>query len=100
MEKKERKKRNKGRKKKGVSRTEHDDIIDDDDDEIEVEDESDKEEIEDDEPVVTMQNCWKGLSPRTVEEDVVNKWYGCNYTTKEKNIFIKICLLENPHEEF
>ena len=36
-----------------------------------------------------MQNCWKGLSPPTAEEDVVNKWYGCIYTSKRgPNLFI------------
>ena len=89
MEKKEREKSNKGRKKKGSSRTENDDISDDGDNEIEVEDESNEEEIEDNEPVVAMQNCWKGLSPPTVEEHVVNRWYGCIYTSKRgPNLFI------------
>ena len=89
MEKKEREKSNKGRKKKGSSRTENDNISDDSNNEIEVEDESNEEEIEDDEPVVAMQNCWKGLSPPTVEEHVVNRWYGCIYTSKRgANLFI------------
>ena len=89
IEKKEREESNKGRKKKGSSRTENDDISDDDDNEIEVEDESNEEEIGDDEPIVAMQNCWKGLSPPTVEEHVVNRWYGCIYMSKRGlNLFI------------
>ena len=90
MEKKEREKGNRGRKKNGASRTENNNISDDNYNEIEVKDESSEEEIEDDEPVVmTMQNCWKGLSPPTAEEDVVNKWYGCIYMSKrERNLFI------------
>ena len=28
---------------------------------------------------MATQNCWKGLSPPTAEEDVVIKWYGCIY---------------------
>ena len=90
MEKKEREKGNKGRKKNGASRTENNNISDDNYNEIEVKDESSEEKIEDDEPVVmTMQNCWKGLSPPTAEEDVVNKWYGCIYMSKrERNVFI------------
>ena len=89
IEKKEREKSNKGRKKKGSSRTENDDISDDDDNEIEVEDESNEEEIGDDEPIVAKQNCWKGLSPPTVEEHVVNRWYGCIYMSKRgPNLFI------------
>ena len=90
MKKKEREKGNKGRKKNGASRTENNNISDDNYNEIEVKDESSEEKIEDDEPVVmTMQNCWKGLSPPTAEEDVVNKWYGCIYMSKrERNVFI------------
>ena len=90
MEKNEREKGNRGRKKNGASRTENNNISDDNYNEIEVKDESSEEEIEDDEPVVmTMQNCWKGLSPPTAEEDVVNKWYGCIYMSKrERNLFI------------
>ena len=88
MEKKEREKGKKGRIKKGATRTENNDINDDNDIEIKVKDESSGKEIEDDEPVVTMQNCWKGLSPPTAE-DVVNKWYGCIYTSKRgTNLFI------------
>ena len=90
MEKNEREKGNRGRKKNGASRTENNNISDDNYNEIEVKDESSEEEIEDDEPVVmTMQNCWKGLSPPTAEEDVVNKWYGCIYTSERgPNLFI------------
>ena len=88
MEKKRREKGNKVTKNKGCSRTENSNISDDNDSEIEVEDESNEEEIADDEPVVAMQNCQKGLSPPTVEEDVVNKWYGCIYTSnKGPNLF-------------
>ena len=36
-----------------------------------------------------MQDCLKGLSPPTAEEDVGNKWYGCIYTSKRgPNLFI------------
>ena len=36
-----------------------------------------------------MQDCLKGLSPPTAEEDVVNKWYGCIYMSKRgPNLFI------------
>ena len=88
MEKKEREKGNKGRKNKGTSRNENDDTSDDDDNEIDVEDESNEEEIEDDEPVVATHN-WKGLSPPAAEEDIVNKWCGCIYTSKRgPNLFI------------
>ena len=56
---------------------------------LKVEDESSEEEIENDEPVKAMQNCWKGLSPPTAEDDVVNKWHGCIYTSKRgPNLFI------------
>ena len=51
---------------------------------------------EDDEPAVAMQNCWKGLIPPTAEEYLVNKWYGCIYTsTRGPNL-----LLEKRHEDF
>ena len=87
MEKKEREKSNKGRKMKSTSRTENSNISDDSDN-IEVKGKSNEEEIEDNEPVVAMQNCWKGLSPLTAE-DVVNKWYGCIYLSKKgPNLFI------------
>ena len=99
MEKKEREKGNKGRKKKCASRTENDDISDDDDDKIEVEDKSNEEEIEDDEPVVAMQNCWKGLSPPTAEEDVV-KWFGCICASKRgPNLFIGKSTRRFPNDE-
>ena len=82
---KEREKGNRGRKKKAASRTENDDISDDNYNEIEVKYESSEEEIEDDDPI----DCWKSLSPSTAEEDVVNKWYGCIYTSKRgPNLFI------------
>ena len=82
---KEREKGNRGRKKKAASRTENDDISDDNYNEIEVKYESSEEEIEDDDPI----DCWKSLSPPTAEEDVVNKWYGCIYTSKRgPNLFI------------
>ena len=54
MEKKEKEKDNIGRKKKGASRTENNDISDDNYNEIKVKDESSEEEIEDDDPVVAM----------------------------------------------
>ena len=31
---------------------------------------------------MATQNCWKCLSPPTVEEHIVNRWYGCIYTSK------------------
>ena len=67
---------------KSTSRTDNSNISDDNDTDIEVKDKSNEEQIEDNEPVVAMQNCWKGLSPLTAEEDVVNKWYGCIYSSK------------------
>ena len=89
MQKKEREKGNRGRKKKGTSWIENDDISDDNYNETEVEYESCEEEIEDDEPIVAMQNCWKGLSPPTAEKNAVNKWSGCIYTSKRgPNLFI------------
>ena len=54
MEKKEKEKDNIGRKKKGASRTENNDISDDNYNEIKVKDESIEEEIEDDDPVVVV----------------------------------------------
>ena len=54
MEKKEKEKGNIGRKKKGASRTENNDISDDSYNEIKVKDESSEEEIEDDDPVVAV----------------------------------------------
>ena len=81
MEKMEREKGNKGRKK-NTTWTENNNISDDNDKEIEVNDESNEEEIEDDEPIVAMQNCWSGLSLLTAEEDVVNQWYGCIFLSK------------------
>ena len=68
--------------KERLSRTENDDISDDNDNKIEVKNESNEEEIEDNEPGVAIQNCWKCLSPPTVEEHIVNRWYGCIYTSK------------------
>ena len=54
MEKKEKEKGNIGRKKKGPSRTENNDISDDNYNEIKVKDESSEEEIEDNDPVVAV----------------------------------------------
>ena len=54
MEKKEKEKGSIGRKKKGASRTENNDISDDNYNEIKVKDESSEEEIEDDDPVVAV----------------------------------------------
>ena len=37
---------------------------------------------------MAIQNCWKSLSPPTVE-DVVYKWYGCIYlSNRGPNLFI------------
>ena len=82
MQKKEREKGNRGRKKKAACRTENDNISDDNYNEREVEYESSEGETEDDEPIEVMQDCLKGLSPPTAELDVVNKRYGCIYTSK------------------
>ena len=92
MEKKEREKGNRGRKKNCASRTENNNISDDNYNEIEVKDESSEEEIEDNGLVVAMWNCWKGLSPSTAEEDVVISGMDAFIRQRED----RICLLEKP----